>query len=371
MATAALSMLVAACGGSQGAHTLGGTLSGLGPGTTITLQNANGATVTLSSNGAFRFPQTLPDGGSYAVTVATPPTGQTCTVTGGTGTGVVADVEAVRVLCTASTFSLPVAVSGLAPGAVLVLLNNGTDMLAVSGNGSAVFSAPVTWGGDFSVAVASQPAGQTCTVAPGQGHQLTEAPPPQAVVCTTNAYAIAGTVSDLPAGASLVLQNTDTGDSLTLNANGPFTLPTRVPQGDAYALALTTNGALACGLATPPQGVATADVQADIQCMSRVGFANYKNWMPVDGAYRTWDQMNSICTSTGQRLPTANELQILYVLTIANSYPQVNSYLTGQLWGSDALPDGSHAFVDFSSTSNVTTAVGSPSSVAGAICVKP
>jgi hypothetical protein len=64
---------------------LSGTVSGLNAGGTVTLSNA-GVLLPVSSNGAFAFPGVLPIGTAYLVTVASNPTGQTCTVTNGAGT---------------------------------------------------------------------------------------------------------------------------------------------------------------------------------------------------------------------------------------------------------------------------------------------
>ncbi len=55
-------------------------------------------------------------------------------------------------------------------GTGLTLTNNGGDPLVVSENGAFVFSQVVTPGAAYSVAVATQPTGQTCSVADGSGN---------------------------------------------------------------------------------------------------------------------------------------------------------------------------------------------------------
>ena len=63
---------------------IGGTVTGsTGP---LTLQNSNGAQLVVAASGAFTFARSMPTGASYNVTVATPPTSQSCTVTNGSGT---------------------------------------------------------------------------------------------------------------------------------------------------------------------------------------------------------------------------------------------------------------------------------------------
>ena len=110
-------------------------------------------------------------GGSYAVTVMTQPSGQTCTVANGSGTAN-ANVTNVTVSCAATTQNVTVGgtVAGLA-GTGLVLMNNGGDALPVSANGSFTFVTSIVSGTVYAVTVSTQPSGpvQHCTVASGSG----------------------------------------------------------------------------------------------------------------------------------------------------------------------------------------------------------
>jgi len=63
-----------------------GTLSGLGSGKTVVLSDGTDTSYTVSANSAFVFPTALSAGTAYSVTVVTNPSGQTCTVTNGSGT---------------------------------------------------------------------------------------------------------------------------------------------------------------------------------------------------------------------------------------------------------------------------------------------
>jgi len=83
------------------AYTVGGTLTGLPAGDTVTLQDNGSDNLTLSANGTFTFPTALPDGHAYSVTVSgtnefTP---MTCTITNGSGTISGANVTNVAVQC--------------------------------------------------------------------------------------------------------------------------------------------------------------------------------------------------------------------------------------------------------------------------------
>ena len=65
--------------------TVGGTVSGLGAGQSVVLRNSGGDDLTVSANGAFTFPMWIAHNTAYAVTVLGQPTGQTCSVTNGSG----------------------------------------------------------------------------------------------------------------------------------------------------------------------------------------------------------------------------------------------------------------------------------------------
>ena len=53
-----------------GGYTVGGTLTGLPAGDTVTLQDNGSDNLTLSTNGTFTFPTALPNGQAYSVTVS-------------------------------------------------------------------------------------------------------------------------------------------------------------------------------------------------------------------------------------------------------------------------------------------------------------
>ena len=83
-------------------YSIGGTVSGLSG--TVVLRDNGGDDLSVSSNGAFTFAGQLGDGSAYKVTVASNPSGQDCSVSGGTGTVASADVSSVAVTCrTAAT----------------------------------------------------------------------------------------------------------------------------------------------------------------------------------------------------------------------------------------------------------------------------
>jgi hypothetical protein len=87
------------------AFTVGGTLTGLPAGDTVTLHDNGSDNLTLSANGTFTFPTALPDGHAYSVTVSRTSGGSILTETirtlmNGSGTISGANVTNVAVQCT-------------------------------------------------------------------------------------------------------------------------------------------------------------------------------------------------------------------------------------------------------------------------------
>lgn len=86
------------CTGGE-SYTIGGTVAGLtGSGLVLSL-DAGAQTLPVAANGPFAFPAALADGSAYVVTVGTQPTGQACSVAGGSGTIAGANVTQVNVSC--------------------------------------------------------------------------------------------------------------------------------------------------------------------------------------------------------------------------------------------------------------------------------
>jgi hypothetical protein len=85
-------------------YTIGGMVSGLTSGQSVTLLNSSDAdSVTVTANGAFTFPYPEANGAAYSVTVGTQPSGQTCSVTGGSASVMAANVTSIMVSCSAGS----------------------------------------------------------------------------------------------------------------------------------------------------------------------------------------------------------------------------------------------------------------------------
>jgi hypothetical protein len=239
-----LAVSVSACGGGGGggsttsganssggngqtpSRSIGGTVAGLSG--TVSLQNNGGDTINVSANGAFRFATPLAVGQSYQVTIASKPGNQQCVVNAGSGVVASADISNVAVVCTTDKFTIGGAVSGLA--GTIVLQNNSADNLTLSANGNFSFPTLLADGSAYRVTIATQPAGQLCSVASGTGSIASSNVTAVAVTCVA-LHRVGGTISGLV--GTIVLQNNGA-DNLSISANGPFTFATPLATGAAY-----------------------------------------------------------------------------------------------------------------------------------------
>jgi uncharacterized protein YkwD len=84
-------------GSTSTSHTVGGSISGLNGAASLSLNG--GPAQAVSSDGSFVFSSSLASGNTYAVTVVTAPTGETCAVSNGSGTVGSANVTNITITC--------------------------------------------------------------------------------------------------------------------------------------------------------------------------------------------------------------------------------------------------------------------------------
>ncbi len=256
-ATANVTNVSVACAPGVTTYTIGGTLSGLASGATVVIADNTTDTLNLTTNGTFTFTTAIAAGGAYSVSVLTQPSGQSCTVTNGSGTAN-ANVTNVAVACV-SQFTISGNLTGLPNGTSITLADNGNfDSLTVVANGPFTFDRPIPAGGAYLVTVTTPPTGQTCTVTNGSGTanaNVTNV----AVACAATAYTIGGTLSGLTTG-TLVLSDNGSFDTLSLTANGAFTFTKTITAGSTYAVTIKTQPAGQTCLVTNGSGTANANV---------------------------------------------------------------------------------------------------------------
>lgn len=138
-----------------------------------------------------------------------------------------------------STFTIGGAVSGLS-GSGLVLLDNGTDTLSITGTGLVNFTFATAVSGAYNVTIKTQPTNpiQQCSVTNGSG-TATANVTNVTINCTTP-NTVGGTISDL-LGTGLVLEDNG-GDNLKITGSGTvtFTFTNSLAIGASYAVTIGT-----------------------------------------------------------------------------------------------------------------------------------
>ena len=170
-AVLACTLALSACGGgSDGELAIGGNFTGVTKtGLVLTLNGGSDYAVTPTTSGAgtYYFPNLVETDSQYNVEVKTTPDNvEKCDVVGARGRAVFA-TNRVDVVCIFKTHALGGSVSNLT-GSGLVLVN-GSDRVAVAAGATSFAMAKVPQDGVYGVAILTQPAGQTCTIANGTG----------------------------------------------------------------------------------------------------------------------------------------------------------------------------------------------------------
>jgi large repetitive protein len=250
--------------------TVRGRVSGLlGSGLRLLLNNGNALEIPANAT-SFEFPTKVASGSEYSVTVAAgfsprTPT-QACSIDGGTGRIGNADVTNVAITCSTSNFTIGGTVQNLT--GPLTLVNNNGDNLTVSASGPFTFATAIPSGSTYSVGVAQQPTGQSCTVEPttGSGTVGGSNVTNIAVQCVTTGYTVGGTVTGL-LGQGLVLQNNGV-DDLAIAADGSFTFATPLPTASPYHVrASAFPPGQVCTIVNHEGVIGSANVQnVEVQC---------------------------------------------------------------------------------------------------------
>jgi hypothetical protein len=177
-----LPLLLVACGGS-----VGGTVSGLASGDSVTLQNNGKDDLTVTKNGDFEFDTVVPEERGYSVTVSKQPKSSSCEVTSGSGT-VAVDVTQINDVVVKCTIESTVVgtVTGLNQGNWLELSNVvgiTTQKIEVPKNGAFAFDGILKAGDAYVVTISAQLGSQVCNVTNGSGTAVADKQTDIQIVC--------------------------------------------------------------------------------------------------------------------------------------------------------------------------------------------
>ncbi len=167
---------LAGCGGGSGAggssnnspsssssYTVGGSVTGLTTGTSVTLQTSGASSLTVNDNGPFAFASTFASGSNYSVSVQTQPLNGTCSVTNATGSVTAANVGNISVSCVQAPSTVTVAsIASPTAGDFVQLSASVKDAL-----GNAISGQTVAWSSSDATVIRVTSSGLLMALGPG------------------------------------------------------------------------------------------------------------------------------------------------------------------------------------------------------------
>ena len=202
-------------------YSIGGTISGLSA-SGLVLKNGSDTLTVSAGATSFTMRTRVTSGSTYSVTVGTQPSGETCSVSQGSGSVGAANVTNVDVTCTLNHYTIGGSISGITTSGLV--LANGSDTLTVSA-GATTFTMPisVTSGSAYDVMVNTHPVGTICNVVSGAGTVANANVTDISITCQSAAesilYSFAGGTGDgaLPRGG--IIEGSD-GNFYGMTQNG-------------------------------------------------------------------------------------------------------------------------------------------------------
>ncbi|MGA7218043.1 MAG: hypothetical protein WBX38_07000 [Candidatus Sulfotelmatobacter sp.] len=256
---------------TSAAFTLSVATTGLTSGTLVVADNV-GPTLSFTTNNTQTFSNTYASGATYSVTVTTQPTGQTCTL-GSNASGTITSNTTVTATCTtnSSALTISVAVSGLTGGS-LVVGDNKAATLTFTSNGTQTFSNTYASGASYTVAIKTQPAGQTCTLGSNAKGTITTNITVAATCVSNSSFTISVATTGLASGGTLVVAD-NIGPTLTFTTNNTQTFSNTYASGATYSVTVTTQPTgQTCTLGSNASGTITSNITVAATCTTTAAF---------------------------------------------------------------------------------------------------
>ena len=230
---------------SQNTFTVGGTILNLNNDITIA-NNGTGNQVISPAQPDPTFSFTVPEGGSYNITVVSQPQGQFCTVTNGVGSSVTQDISNISINCV-PTFDVSILVNTLGTGeSVDIELSSSGQKPDISSivpfvNGTTLFpNFSVAMGDTLTIRVVNSPVGRSCSVVGGTNIDNVQADTTVTIDCPLIEYPFESVISGLPSGETLSIrldidQQPRETSSYSAGENR-YSFTTRIPHGSTFSL---------------------------------------------------------------------------------------------------------------------------------------
>ena len=344
----ATTLLFVGCGGITGNadcnFTVGGTITGLPSGLKFTLLYNGGNPQTISSSGPFTLTQLVTLGSIYSLTVGTQPSGYTCAVTEGSGTVTATQQSGVAISCAKAGVTLSGTIAGLGNVSGLSLTDGQGSISANPGATSFSFPTPLAAGTAYNISVASQPTGETCSVAGGSGTAGSANIANAVVTCSNKAFTLGGTIQGLTVSGLVLANGTDT---LSVSSGTTtFTMLKSVAYTSSYALTVMTQPAgLACAVShgtgtMPASNVNTIAISCTDQPFSLggtiTGLGSNTGLVLANGS----DTLPVASNATTFTMPTSVPFGSAYAVSVQTS--PAGTPLHGYNWQWDDAGDKCH-----------------------------
>jgi alpha-tubulin suppressor-like RCC1 family protein len=245
---------------------IGGSVSGLSG----SLSVSNGTDqVDITENGAFIVSQDILTGTVYGVRISQQPEGQTCSISGSTGTVSNADISSVVILCEDEVeplFSLGGSIFGLTG---TLQLSNGDDVETIQTTGDYIFTSSYPAGTNYDVRIVNQPVGQLCSMLNNTGTIGSNNVTNVDVACNTNRYDAVGTVTGHNGAVMVRLSfndgvNSDLSRLINQGSSG-FTFSS-LPHGTIYNLDVVDSPVGQSCVASITNGTITGPLSVSVTC---------------------------------------------------------------------------------------------------------
>ena len=158
--------------------------------------------------------------------------------------------------------------AGLSGGTTVVLLDNGSDPITLSANGTFTFDQTVSAQNTYNVTVETQPLGETCTVTNGTGTVTQNGGDISNITVTCNATTTSSnyvyvTISGLASSGTVTLSDGTSEQTFSANSAAPVAFTTALSYGTSYDVTVVTNpSGQTCTVANPAGSISSSGTTA-------------------------------------------------------------------------------------------------------------
>ncbi len=332
MATSNVTVAIT-CGAVSSTFSISVAVTGLSGGALVLQASANDQ-LTFNSNTTQTFATRYSSGSTYTVTLVSEPPSQTCTPSSNISGTITANVTiTVNCVTAVTTDTLSASVSGLSTGTLIVSDNQG-DQLLFNSDGTQNFGHSYTSGSSYTVTIASQPIGESCTPTSTTG--TITANTTVAFTCTLGTYTISATAVGLTSGQTLVLQDNQS-DALTFATNSTQTFTKSYSSGASYTVSVMTQpSGETCTLSGNSTGTITSDVTVTATCSPVTYSISAQVTGLTSGTLIVQDDKNdqlSFTSNTTQKFASAYASGSSYTVSVATQPVNQTCTLSGNSTG--------------------------------------